>query len=281
MWKIPSPRQSVEDSTRACTSKMQNRGLARRVCESTQEIQTAVDALTSAATNAISYALDSEDFKLSSVADDEMEKMYTSHMASASGGGRHVYDSIKLLAPYGTCPMCGQRDVTTLDHHLPKKKFSALTIAPLNLIPMCGECNKVKNASIASSADDEYLYPYVGAEEVNVWISAEVVEGPPARVRFFVNPPISWSSTEASRYREHFKRFRLAGLYSSQASQEIASVAYSLSEALRSGGPEAVRQELLREYESKRRFRPNSWQAAMYAAISQSMWFCNGGFAEY
>lgn len=64
---------------------------------------------------------------------------------------RHVRE--KFLTQYlgSACPICGQYyDKTTLDHVLPKSKYTQYTVTPINLVPMCGNCNKRKGDSSVS-----------------------------------------------------------------------------------------------------------------------------------
>jgi hypothetical protein len=43
-------------------------------------------------------------------------------------------------------------------------------------------------------------------------------------------------------------------------------------------GHQAVREYLVESYTSRAQARPNSWQSALYEALSTSDWYCNGGF---
>lgn len=42
------------------------------------------------------------------------------------------------------CPLCGIHDVTDIDHYMPRSVFPEYSVHPLNLIPICHECNKRK-----------------------------------------------------------------------------------------------------------------------------------------
>lgn len=49
-----------------------------------------------------------------------------------------------LMASVIECPLCGFEAATTLDHHLPKDDYRALSIYSRNLIPTCQPCNRAK-----------------------------------------------------------------------------------------------------------------------------------------
>jgi hypothetical protein len=76
-----------------------------------------------------------------------------------------------------------------------------------------------------------------------------------------------------------FELLKLAELYSREAAREISNIRYNLQKHFDAGGREAVRQELRRQWQSRRVNRLNSWQTATYKAFSDSAWFCDGGFA--
>lgn len=50
----------------------------------------------------------------------------------------------RLMAAVIECPLCGFEAATTLDHHLPKDDYRALSIYSRNLVPTCQPCNRAK-----------------------------------------------------------------------------------------------------------------------------------------
>jgi hypothetical protein len=90
----------------------------------------------------------------------EMSDVYDQRMARKNAPGRAAYDKIKMLPNGDRCPFCDQRNVSTLDHMLPKALYPALVVAPLNLIGVCMECNKLKLDIAPSGAEDTFLHTY-------------------------------------------------------------------------------------------------------------------------
>ena len=208
----------------------------------------------------------------------EMEKVYTQRMAKTGAPGRYVYDEIFASSPHGRCPLCAQRSVATLDHHLPKAHFPALAVAPLNLVSACSDCNKAKLSSVPTRAEDVSLHPYYDDLGDQVWLAAEVVEKRPTALRFYVVEPAVWDPVLAARVRKHFRSLGLAALYASQSAEELVNIRYQLT-TLRASDPAAgVRDELARRAKSCAVGRPNGWRAAAYRAWQASDWFCGGGF---
>ncbi|MER5632299.1 HNH endonuclease [Streptomyces nitrosporeus] len=227
------------------------------------------------------HELETNNFKLSGVSSAEMIAVYANRMAKKKTPGRPIYDALMLAPQFGLCPLCGQRTVSTLDHHLPKTLYPSLAVNPINLIPACGDCNKLKLDIAPNSSDEETLHPYFDAVDDAVWLRAEVIEGDPIALRFFVDSPNSWDLTLTSRVRRHFRVFGLASLYASHSAPEVSSLGLSLESVFGDGGSEGeqrVRDNLLERAAGWRQVRLNTWQGATYTALAESPWFCRGGF---
>lgn len=58
----------------------------------------------------------------------------------------------------GTCAICDAH-ADTLDHVLPKSDYVQYTITPVNLVPMCSRCNRVKTNRLTET-DKIIFHPY-------------------------------------------------------------------------------------------------------------------------
>ena len=76
------------------------------------------------------------------------------------GAGRPIYDRLKAGAKFRRCPLCGARDVKTLDHYLSKSEFPELAVFPANLVPSCSDCNKTKLVHAPGAHIDQTFHPY-------------------------------------------------------------------------------------------------------------------------
>jgi len=77
-------------------------------------------------------------------------------------GGRLAPMRASLLNRVMECPLCGSGDATTLDHHLPKDDYRALSINPRNLVPSCQPCNRAKG-TLAPVAGQGLIHAYFQA----------------------------------------------------------------------------------------------------------------------
>jgi hypothetical protein len=68
-------------------------------------------------------------------------------------------------------------------------------------------------------------------------------------------------------------------LYSIEAARELSNIRHNLQMHFDAGGEQAVRLELNRQWQSRQIVATNSWQTALYQALSADTWFCRGGFS--
>ncbi|MQS17631.1 hypothetical protein F7Q99_36950 [Streptomyces kaniharaensis] len=211
--------------------------------------------------------------------------MYNRRMRGLEHPGRPIYERIKNLQP--KCPLCGIGRVRQVDHHLPKSRYPYLAVAPVNLVPVCGDCNFVKLDQIPASKEEQTLHPYFDNVEDERWLRAEFLIHKPDngdagtvdwQVRFFVDPPDVWDPQLGARIIHHFNVFHLAEVYEAQVADELDTLGFMLETVFDGGGCEDVRAHLLDVAHQRTRPRQNNWMTALYEALAASDWYCSGGF---
>lgn len=280
MIKLDRPIQDAKDVFTTCISRVRDAQLKARLEGITQAVIDASVEFDDAATHTRLHQIAPQNLVGGVVTQAEMAAVYTQRMAKKGAPGRDIYDALFTSAPQGKCPLCGHRTVSTLDHHLPKAHYSALAVAPLNLVPACSDCNKSKLASVPANANEETLHPYFDDIDGDRWLVAEVVHGRPAALRFFVEAPAHWSAVLKSRLEGHFQTLGLGRLYSSEAADELLNIRHQLRAIHEAGGAVLVQNELHERTKSCLQARRNGWRAATYQAFADSDWFCDGGFQE-
>ena len=277
MWPLSKPSHDLRDILNRCRACMNNVNLANRIETATAALELAKTHYEAVVTVGNFYTIPSADTVAGIVSREEMEWLYTSKFSKKGSPVRVIYDEILTGAPNGMCPLCGQRTVSTLDHYLAKSQHPALTVTPVNLVPACRDCNTEKLAHQPSCAEQQTLHPYYDNVEDGTWLHASVVENMPPAIWFYVDPPTNWPVIKAARVRFHFSSLKLARLYGAHAAAELIQIQFALLKVSERGGPDAVRMHLSDQAESRRRSNHNSWQAAMYATLSNSVWFCTDG----
>ncbi|MCA0146661.1 HNH endonuclease [Blastococcus sp. LR1] len=281
MWSVQRPAISTSDAyltVARATKKVELRG---RYVAAEPAVVSAATVFEAAVASGATHGLDPADFKVPRVTDGEMVDLYDLRLVDTERG-RAIYEAIKAAPEYGRCPLCGQQPVTTLDHHLPKAVFAALTVVPTNLVPACKDCNHAKGHAVGGSPADEPIHPYFDIPDDDPWLTAVVLERTPPALLFSVTPPSEWPSSLVSRVEKHFERFGLDAMYGALAATELSNIKGDLRRVLQSGGPSEgpamVRLRLEEAAESRREARVNSWQTAMYTAVAANPWYYSGGF---
>jgi HNH endonuclease len=280
MRKLKKPTDLPVDVFLLCVGAVEDSALKARLVSIEPSIKAAAVAFENAASTSALHKIKEGKDIAGIVTKDEMSKLYTSKLAKNGAPGRVVYDRLIAVPVNGVCPLCGQRTVSTLDHHLPKSKFPALAVTPSNLIPACADCNKAKFNSRPATEEEQTIHPYFDDFGKDGWLHAEVAESAPPALLFSVRPPMHWSKVWGERARHHLSVFKLEKLYASHAGLELVNIRHHLVTLFDRTGANGIRDHLAEQAASREMAHPNSWQTAMYKALSANAWFCAGGFAK-
>jgi len=205
--------------------------------------------------------------------------VYTQKMAKTGGSARVIYDKIKMQARDGACAYCEQSSATTLDHFLSKMKSPCFAITPINLIPACKDCNTNKLESRYSSQDELIIHPYYDNVENMPWLYAQFPSNVP-KLEYYVDAHTAFSPQLAQKIINTFNELKLSASYSCLAAQAFADMRLRLVRLHQKKGTAGVQEYLLEEFESSEAASRNSWKTAMFRALHQSDWFCQGGFLQ-
>jgi len=189
--------------------------------------------------------------------------------------GRAYYELLRDANKNGRCALCNVRRAWTLDHHLPKVQYPVFAVTPDNLLPACYDCNKIKLDNQTPT-----LNTYFDDLGPGPWLKVEVIPADPWIPEFSLQVQATWSPELTARAQAHFDLFGLQKFYAYQANRQVAGIRHFLEELLASQGMAGVRKHLDGTAESWQISEPNSWEAALYAALAASDWFCSGGFAQ-
>lgn len=214
---------------------------------------------------------------ISDVKKSELKALYEIHMLKKGSQARKIYDILRASAG-GRCPLCGIRDVSTLDHYLPKARYPLHSVNPRNLVPACRDCNTGKLDKIFTNKSEQTLYPY--DEDVRFydedWICATVesIEGTLV-FDFYADPPQNWPNVDRERAINHFKIFNLRKAYTLHASQMVMVIKNAIEMIWEMGGSDAVKDYCRRNITSEQDSPSNR---AIFRAIIANENLCNGAF---
>ncbi|MEN8698426.1 HNH endonuclease [Bacillus infantis] len=277
MRKIKQPEFTAADVFSTCISKVRNKDLKKRFQAVIPYITIAEEEYRKLATKSKLYTFRDELCLNHNVTIEEMKAVYTQRMANSRGPGYETYSILKRGTFNRTCPICGQRKVSTLDHYLPKAFYPSVVVTPINLIPACSDCNKSKLDDNPQTSEEETLHPYFDDLGSSRFLFAEIIKDDPPVVNFFIHSPVSWSKVLTEKVKNHFNSFELNLLYSIHAIDEIVGQADYWKQL----NSIDLKNQLALQAKSRRKVQPNSWQTAFYEGASQDDWFCNEGYKKF
>ncbi len=278
MRKIDKPNFVAADVYTICVDMVRSVELKNRLRACVALITQATEEFDLKITKGQMHTIAREETVNGNVTCDELVGVYTGRMATKDAKGRWIYDKLLLSAPGGICPFCNQREATTLDHYLPKTKYPRLSVATVNLVPCCKDCNDEKDAFYPTLPNEEILHPYFDDIMNEEWLDAKIIQTKPCSFEYFVNPPGHWPPLLQERIKFHFEKLKLAKLYTTHAAVELSGIRYLLKKHLTDIGRAAVKKYLEENAASKADYLMNSWQAAFYRAAMNDDWFIDGGF---
>jgi len=210
--------------------------------------------------------------------EDELKSLYGSKMLVKDNEARDYYDKIKNSAPDGRCPLCTLKPASTLDHYLPKSLYPIYSVTPINLIPVCRDCNSDKLISYPRNSEEETLHPYFDDIESESWLKMKIAQINPLIFEYYVDPPEHWSDCLRKRTEKHLLSFNLNELFCSHAQEEFGNIASQLKLLYKMGGEAGLKAFLFDCYKSRLNNNMNSWQTAFYHGLYDSEYFISQYF---
>jgi hypothetical protein len=209
---------------------------------------------------------------------DHLRNTYKSKMSKKGQPGRLYYDRIRSSAPLNQCPICAERIVSTVDHYLPKESFPQFVVLPINLLPVCKDCNFDKLNFLPATANEQLFHPYYDNVSQDIWLEASIVYTQKPIAKFSVVAPTTWPAVLTGRVETTFRILELAKYYSKISAQILEEMKYRLEPLFQAKGNTGVRQYLHDEVPSRVAVNPNSWKAALFRTMANDAVYHNGGF---
>lgn len=158
-----------------------------------------------------------ENFKSSYISSKDAKNLYSDKMLDKDEPARHFYDKIKNSAPDGVCPICMHIEADTIDHYMAKSIYPFLSITPLNLIPICNKCNRLKHDSKATSQIEMTLHPYYDDFQQYQWLKSKIVNISHSNIDFFVDKSVN----DYERLNNHLNIYKLSTRFRIYSKSEL------------------------------------------------------------
>lgn len=204
-----------------------------------------------------------------------MKKLYTDKFAHKGCQAYKFYNIIRKSQH--TCAYCNvfARTVSQLDHYLPKSVFPSLAISPVNLIPICSDCNFNKREYYSVKRDEMIIHPYFDefADQSFEFIKCNVIEKNPIGFSFFIEKLQGWSDCTYNRVLTHFQILKLEDLYRTDFEATFEPYIYELKSIYQNGNIDDVKKAIERRMNSYVQIKSSPWLYAGLNSILNSEWF--------
>lgn len=189
--------------------------------------------------------------------------------------------SLKLLAD--RCPYCGYGSIDELDHFLQKDIYRAFSVFPLNLIPCCGPCNRMKPKLPSALAEQHQVHVYL--EDVSQYdmLRADVAIAPASGgllINFRLQEPAHMPAELFSRVVHHMTTFKLRERFVKQTNMFLSGLETGMDLAFETS-PLVLQAFLVKSAASiTKRAGNNDWRSALLVGLAACPAFFGGGYQQ-
>ena len=269
MRHLVKPEFDVKEIVETCADSYRDKPKRQQFMDNSEYIKEMSEDYNTHAESGDWIAITREDKVNGVISIEDMKNLYDKKFVIHPDVRGKYYDKILSLAQGGKCPICGIGQVSNLDHYLAKSIYPTYTVTPVNLIPVCRDCNYYKLDKSISSNDDAPLNPYYEDVDGFEWLCATITVSDDTFVAtYFVNPQIEIDDSGLyTRLCNHFTIYKLAIAYSTQATTEIAENLLFWKEKYSEWGEVEFRGYLQDCLRSKEKYQKNTWNTALLRAL--------------
>ena len=273
MRHLIKPNFNVKNIVEDCASSIQSVEKRKRFTDSSSYIQSKSEEYDSSAKLGEWENITHESKVNGIIESNEMVSLYNDKFVKHSPEREQYYDKIMGLAINGKCPICGIGQVSTLDHYLAKTIYPTYAVTPINLVPVCRDCNSIKKDTPITSNNAAPFHPYFDHIDNLIWLKANVERKDCGfGISYCINPDIKdIDSNLYSRLNSHFSLYDLSKAYATQATTEIAENITIWEKKYKEWGKEILRKYLQECLESKEVYQRNTWNTALLRALIEDI----------
>ncbi|OSA94589.1 HNH endonuclease [Clostridium niameyense] len=208
---------------------------------------------------------------------DYMKKMYSSRFSNSQYTSLYeFYKQIRTAERY--CPYCNfyTRQVRQLDHYLPKSVFPSLSISVNNLVPICKECNEIKDNYYSINKSEQLIHPYydVQINDIFEFLQCSIIEDMNIGFSFYIKKLSNWDDVFYDKLTFHFRKLKIDDLYLSDFEVEFDVVFEELKMLYQEIQDEKViRENLQRKVDVYFNKKKMPWRYAGFKSLLNCKWF--------
>ncbi|WP_310832321.1 HNH endonuclease [Paenibacillus pedocola] len=204
-----------------------------------------------------------------------MKDTYKNRFSRKNSPSYQYYE--KIRSTQRSCPYCNfpTRSVKELDHYLPKSQFPTFAVTSNNLVPICKDCNDIKEDYYDTEFSRMLIHPYYdNIEGVFDFLKCRIIENISIGFEFYIDKLSTWDGLFYERVRFHFDKLKIEDLYRSDFEAEFV-VKFEEIKMLyeEESNADHVRESLNRRRKSLLNTMSRPWEYAGLTSIIESSWF--------
>ncbi|MEK4236205.1 HNH endonuclease [Paenibacillus sp. FSL H7-0714] len=204
-----------------------------------------------------------------------MVSIYDNRLSKKNSPSYKYYEQIKgkIKCPYCNFP---SRDAIELDHYLPKSHFPTFAVTANNLVPICVECNQIKDNYYSIDISKMLIHPYydLEIERVVEFLKCRIFEDLHIGFEFFIERLPGWSNDFFERVKYHFSKLEVDKLYQgdfvAEFNVKIQEMKLFFAET---GDIQDVKKSLQRRIDALRIEKIRPWEYVGLISILENNWF--------
>ena len=270
MMKLPVPELDHSHVYTLAREKFVDASYQKRLTDGQPHVMALGDAYLASANAGLLHTVQGNPAVPPHIIDGDLQKLYKSGLLRKNSEARRIYEKLRVSSPSRVCPFCLHRIVKTLDHYLPKQKYGAYSVLPVNMVPCCRDCNSEKDEAAASDRATSLLHPYFDNVDAAQWLNCEfdITDGY-CTPTFFINAQ-NVKSELLPRLIAHMEKLDLFDLYDVEGAREVNDMYDTLCDTSESSGPDGVQKLCLSMARSRARLAQNYWRAVLWRAAASS-----------
>lgn len=271
MKQLNKPTFSVKEIVEDCAMSYTNTKLRQRLTNSSEYISAQSDEYDKLSNQHCLEKVLKEALP-TNVSKKEMVDLYDKKFVGNAKIKDKYYNKIMIEAK-GKCPICGIGQASTLDHYLAKTIYPMYSVTPLNLVPVCKDCNYNKRDSEYNSIIEFPLNPYYDNVDNTIWLEAELmIKDGSLCTKYRINEAVEvLDKVLYKRLQNHFALYKLSRIYSIQAATEISENASLWKKYYAEWGESTFYSYITDCLHSYEKVQYNTWKTALYRAISNNV----------
>lgn len=204
-----------------------------------------------------------------------MKNLYSCKFSHKGSATYRFY--LKIKEAQHICPYCNMtaRFAKELDHYLPKSVFPSLSVSPVNLVPICSDCNNLKKDHYSVNRNEMIIHPYFDdfATRSFDFIKCTIIEKKPIGFIFSIEKLDDWNDCVFNRVVKHFQILKLEDLYRTDFESTFEAYVYELKDIYQNDNINGVKIAIERRMNSYRESKTFPWHYAGFKALLNSKWF--------